>query len=372
MSDKKRRIRRILYTLILLLTGWYVVNHLEELRLLLSTFGNANPAWLLVALGAHIVWLMVIAASLQSTYTLTGIHESLRHLLPLTTAGNFLNVVAPSYGLGALAVFMADGSKRGLPAGKVSTASILYMVYDYIGFMIILPVGLIVLSMRDALSPVITASSMIAAVIASVVFTATYLGFKNTGRLKHFLQKLARLINGMLFALFRREVLSMSRIRLFADNVTDGLREVRAASHSLIIPALLALLNKASAMLILLLAAKAFQVNLDPAVLFASFTIAYLFNIVSVTPSGIGFVEGALTLILSNLGVPLAQAAAITVTYRGITFWLTLLYGLIAIRMIGYPLRSAGIPGRTETAPQAPPGYLRNEASFKRDPKLSS
>lgn len=372
MTKKQRLIRRILYTSILLLTGWYVANHLQELELIARTLVEAKPLWLVAALCAHILWLVLIAASLQSTYSLTGIRESLRHLIPLTTAGNFLNVVAPSYGIGALAVFMADGSKRGIPAGKVTTGSILFLVYDYISYMVILPIGLVILSLRNALSPVITGSSLIAAAIALFVFVATYLGFRNTAQLKVFLQGFAGIVNRILAPLFHRELIPAHRIDLFIKDITSGLHEMNGPFRKRLIPAGYALLRKASAMLVLYLASRAFQVQLDPGALFASFTIAYLFNIVSVTPSGIGFVEGALTLILASLGVPLPQAAAITVTYRGITFWLTLVYGIFAIRMIGYPLAAPAPSEQTEQTTQSPPAFQRDEASYKRDPRLSS
>ncbi|MCX6070619.1 MAG: lysylphosphatidylglycerol synthase domain-containing protein, partial [Chloroflexi bacterium] len=69
--------------------------------------------------------------------------------------------------------------------------------------------------------------------------------------------------------------------------------------------------------------------------LLAGYAIGYLFVIVSPTPSGIGFVEGAMTLALTTLRVPLAAATVITLAFRGITVWLTLLYGMVAMRWIG-------------------------------------
>lgn len=41
-----------------------------------------------------------------------------------------------------------------------------------------------------------------------------------------------------------------------------------------------------------------------------------------------------MTLALTTLRVPLAAATIITLAYRGITLWLTLLYGMIAMRWI--------------------------------------
>jgi hypothetical protein len=89
-------------------------------------------------------------------------------------------------------------------------------------------------------------------------------------------------------------------------------------------------------MTILFLVAKAFGQSLPLDTLIAGFTTSYLFIIASITPSGVGFVEGALTLYLRALGVPLAIAAVISVAYRGITFWLTLAYGIFAIRWVGH------------------------------------
>ena len=68
--------------------------------------------------------------------------------------------------------------------------------------------------------------------------------------------------------------------------------------------------------------------------LVAGFCIAYLFTIVSPTPSGIGVVEGALAIGLSSMGVPLSAATVVTVAYRGLTFWLPFLYGFVGIRVL--------------------------------------
>jgi uncharacterized protein (TIRG00374 family) len=56
--------------------------------------------------------------------------------------------------------------------------------------------------------------------------------------------------------------------------------------------------------------------------------------IISPTPAGLGFFEGSLTLVLTSMDIPIGYAAIITLAYRGITFWLTLLFGLVSLRVI--------------------------------------
>jgi uncharacterized protein (TIRG00374 family) len=68
--------------------------------------------------------------------------------------------------------------------------------------------------------------------------------------------------------------------------------------------------------------------------LVAGFSIGFLFTIVSPTPSGIGVVEGAMTLGLASLGVPLAEATVVTLAYRGLTFWLPFIYGFVTLRIL--------------------------------------
>ncbi|MCC6986088.1 MAG: flippase-like domain-containing protein, partial [Anaerolineales bacterium] len=64
----------------------------------------------------------------------------------------------------------------------------------------------------------------------------------------------------------------------------------------------------------------------------AGFSIAYLFLIVSPTPSGIGIVEGIMPVALTSLNVNWSQSVVITLLYRAVTFWFPLAVGAWAFR----------------------------------------
>jgi uncharacterized protein (TIRG00374 family) len=64
------------------------------------------------------------------------------------------------------------------------------------------------------------------------------------------------------------------------------------------------------------------------------FSIGYLFLIVSPTPSGLGIVEGMLTVALNTLRVKLDAAVLITLAYRALTFWFPLAVGGVAFRLL--------------------------------------
>lgn len=340
--------RKWFYTIVVTLTVYYIFTHRVELRAVVDVFTQADWRWMLAALVAHFLWLIVIAATFQSTYRLVGIREQLTRLVPLTTAANLINVIAPSYGAGAMAVLIADGRQREKPAAKVSTAAILYLVYDYLGFMIVLPFGLFVLFRNDVLDTVLIAATIFSATIGITLIILSVLGIQSNKKLATAIVWLIKTLNKLLRPLLRRELIEDTDAKAFADDVSEGLQHIRHSPGNLIVPALLAIARKVTMMLILLLVSIAFRLPFDFNTLIGGFTTSYLFTIASITPSGVGFVEGAMTVYLSKLGVPLATAAAVSLAYRGFTLWLTLIYGLFAIRWVGYS------PGTLKTAAANP------------------
>ena len=328
--------RRILYLLILALTLFFGIKHYEELKLILAVLGRGDWRWLLAAAGVQFLWLVAIAATFQACYKLTGVRERLTRMVPLTTAANFINVVAPSYGAGALAVLLADGHRRGHPAGKVTTAAYLYMIYDYAGFLILLVLGFAILRAMGLIDAVLVGAALFAGSLAISLIGLTIIGVYSANRLGRATIWLSRAFNALLRPLLHREFISLSKAEGFAQDLAEGLALVRQSPRNLTFAALLALTRKVLMGLILYLVSIAYHAPFELPILLVSFAVSYLFTIASITPSGVGFVEGSMGLIQVRMGIDPATSAAIAIAYRGVTFWLTLLYGFFAIRMIEY------------------------------------
>jgi hypothetical protein len=336
----------------LVFAAYFVYTHREELRLLLDILGRGDWSWMATAVVVQLIWIAAIALGFYVTYLLVGIRESYLRMIPLTVAANFVNVVAPSYGLGVLAVLITDGQQRDLPAAKVSTAAVLYLVYDYIASGCVVIAGLIWLARRDVLDTVLISASAFVLTITVVLFLLTFLGLRSPVRLGKTILWLVRSVNRILRPLLKRDILKREQAQAFVGDISDGLRSVRKSPGRVVLPLLVTLAQKILMMTILFLVSVAFHRPLYFDTLIAGFTTSYLFTIFSVTPSGVGFVEGALTLYLRALGVPLATSAVISLAYRGIIFWLTLSYGLVAVRWIGYS-RAASEPEPEQEAAES-------------------
>jgi uncharacterized protein (TIRG00374 family) len=161
-----------------------------------------------------------------------------------------------------------------------------------------------------------------------------FLAYRSPAALGRTLARTARIINSALRPFIRREYLSEARAHSFAAEVSEGLGSLPAAPHNLLRPFLLSLANKILMMGILVCCFLAFDVSFTAGTIVGGFAIGYLFLIVSPTPSGVGVVEGVMPLALRTLGVNFSEAVIITLAYRGVTFWLPLAVGAVALRFL--------------------------------------
>lgn len=326
--------RKLIFAVVLLLCTMFVIGQLAEVQAIADTLRQGDWRFILLGLIVETAWLVTVALSYRAIFQATGVDEKINKLLLMSAAANFLNVVAPTAGMGGMAVFISGARQRGYSSGRVTVAGVLYVLFDYAGFLCVLTVGLLILMRRNNINAAELGASAILVSIAIVLATLLYLGMRSAAALGKALAWMARQVNGLLRPFTHREYLSEDRAHQFANDAAEGLRELRHNPKNLILPMALALGNKALLISILSLTFLAFQIPFSVGTIIAGFSIAYLFLIVSPTPSGIGVVEGALTIALGSLYVPLGAAAVITLAYRGITFWIPLLFGLFAFRIL--------------------------------------
>lgn len=312
----------------------FILARKNEMQAILETLQRGDLRFLILALAIQFFWLLNVAASYRAIYRSLQLTEKIERLFLMAAAANFVNVIAPSVGMGGMAVFIGEARRKGQSAARVTVAGVLYILFEYVGFLMVLALGLIVLFRRNNLATTELIASGVLFVIATGLGILLWLGMRSAAELGRALSWLARSVNKLVFPFLRREYLSEERAYAFAHDAAAGLREVRRRREYLLLPAVLSLSSKALLISILFLMFLAFRVPFSVGTLVAGFSIGYLFMIVSPTPAGIGVVEGALTLGLRTLNVPLGAAAVIALAYRGITFWVPMLFGLWAFRWL--------------------------------------
>jgi uncharacterized protein (TIRG00374 family) len=334
--------RKFIITLVLFLAIVFVILRLSELKNIVTTLQHSNYRFLLAALVIELIWLFNSATDYSSLYRIVGLKEKNYHLVLVATAANFVNVIAPSVGIGGMAVFLDDATRRNHSTGKVTVVGVLYILFDYLAFLCVLTLAFIVLIRRNNLNAgEITAAVILLAIAAGFSFLL-YLGYKSADRLGKALAWASRLINKIVRPFIHRTYLEEEKAHFFAQEVAEGIYMLRGKRKELLWPFLFALNNFALLICVLAFTFLALGTPFSVGTLIGGFAIGYLFLIVSPTPSGLGIVEGTMTVALNTLRVEWAAAALITLTYRVITFWFPLAIGAVAFRLLGG--RSKSIP----------------------------
>ncbi|MFH1185642.1 MAG: lysylphosphatidylglycerol synthase transmembrane domain-containing protein [Chloroflexota bacterium] len=323
---------KFLVVIVLFLAITLVIFSFSELQNVVTTLQQANIWFVILALIAEAGWMLILGAIFHSIYSLLGLQETRGRLTQLALASTLLGVVTTSAAVGGLAMFVADGRRRGHPTGKVTVAGALFLLLDYAAFFCVLALGIVVLIRRNHLGGVEISASLILLAVAWALGSMLYLAYRSPTALGRLLARLARLINRIVRPFIRREYLSEARAHEFAAEVSAGLGSLPEKPRSLIRPLLLALANKIVLMVVLMLSFLAFDVPFSAGTIVGGFAITYLFVIVSPTPAGVGLVEGVMAVALRSLGVDFSQAVIITLAFRGLTFWLPLAVGAVALR----------------------------------------
>lgn len=332
--------RKFIIAVALLFGVIFIAGHFSEVERVWNTLQRGDWRFILISLMLAFVWLLNIAGSYKKIFHAVGIDEKLSRLTILSAAATFINTVAPSAGIGGMTIFITDAQQHGKSGARTMVAGALYVIYDYLGFFFLLGLGLIVLFRRNNLNLTEIIASAILIFICGVMTFLLYLGFKSEKALADALAWLAKTGNRIVRFFSKKDKFSVEKARNFAHDAVEGIAELRRKPTDLIYPFLLALSNKGILFLIFFLMFRAFQVPVSIGTLVAGTSLAYLFLIVSPTPSGVGVVEGMLTLALRSMYVPGNDALVITLAYRGVTFWFPLLIGGIAFRWLGSPSTS--------------------------------
>lgn len=326
--------KKLLIVVVVFLTVVVIAASFSELETIIATLQKAHLGFFILAIAIQIIWFIATGKMYQSIYHLLGIHGRILTLSKIAAAANFVNVVAPTAGVGGVALFAAEARRRGHPSGKVTVAAALFLAIDQAAFLVILSLGLFVLWRRNDLDASEISASMILFITAIAYTFILYLGYRSEEKLGNILARIVQMVNKVVHLFRKEDYLNESRAREFAHEIADGFAGLTENTTSLVRPLAWGILGKILLMLVLICSFLSFEVKFSAGTIIAGFSIAYLFLIVSPTPSGIGVVEGILPLALTSLHVNWSHAVLITLTYRTVTFWVPFGIGALAFRSL--------------------------------------
>lgn len=179
--------RKLFVTFALVAGVIFIITQIQDFGSILDTIQRSEMRYLFPAILVEGIWLVNVAALYRAIYRVVGIEESLKQMILIAAAANFVNVVTPTAGVGGMAVFISEARRKDYSSGKTTVASAIFVLFDYTAFLSVLGLGLVVLFRRDQLKmPEIIATGILI-LIAGIIAALLYLGMYSEQKLGRFL-----------------------------------------------------------------------------------------------------------------------------------------------------------------------------------------
>jgi uncharacterized protein (TIRG00374 family) len=351
--------RRLLFWLVLACFGWVIITRTSEIEHIWATLQEANWKWVLVAALAQFVQFSFLTQVYHTTFGTVGVSSKWRNLFPVVLGFYFVNVVTPTVGMGGVALIVDDAAQRGQSPARAAAGTALAALGIYAALAVLLAFGLVYLAIYGTLTVLIIISAIFFVLFSGTIVYLLVLGYWREDKLSRFLYGIQRLVNRIVLRFRPEPALDMAWSGRIATEFTKGATAIGEKPGRLLL--LLAIsfgphLANMVTLYTLFLAFGAEYITLP--VLVTGYAVGQLISVSSPTPQGIGFVETIMPAALISLGVPAATAAVVVLTYRGLTFWLPLLFGFFVLRR----LKSLGgdrSNGKPPEKPTPPPVKTR-------------
>jgi uncharacterized membrane protein YbhN (UPF0104 family) len=286
--------------------------HRSEERELARLVTHARPAWLLLGLLLQMGTYVMDALIWQRIIARAGIARPVWSYLGLGLAKLFMNQVVPSGGMSGTLLVVRSLDRRGIPRGTSMAAVVVDLVSYYAAFVAALVVALGVVWISGDLTLYILLPAIIFAPVAAGI-PVTLILVSRGRTLPPWLQRLPVVGAGL-----------RSLTEATPGIAHDGPLIARCASLQVAI-----FLLDAGTLWVMLFA---LGLSIHPAPVFASFMMSTLARTLGPVPGGLGVFEAASVATLKLVGVPIAAGLAATLLFRGFSYWLPMLPGIILAR----------------------------------------
>ena len=249
---------------------------------------------------------------------------------------NFINHILPSGGAAGFSYLGWVLHRHGVRAGRATMAQIVRLALMFAGFVSILAVAVIALTLDHKIDRTIIIVSV--AITTLVIGGTAYVIYIISGhrRLIAISNWVTCTINRIVRKLTRgkkRQILKLETVEGFFSELHQDYLEIRHDKKILIRPFAWAILTNLLDVLLILIVFLSLGSWVSPATLFVAFGISSIAGVISSTPGGAGAYEVVMIAFLASSGVPADVAIAGTLLAR-----ITLVFGTILFGYIFYQL----------------------------------
>ncbi|MEY2920201.1 MAG: hypothetical protein RL261_1506, partial [Pseudomonadota bacterium] len=309
----------------------FVALHAAEERAIVNLLQDARPAWLILAFVLQAGTYLAQAGVWRAVLRRAGASLPFALACRLSLAKLFIDQAVPTMGASGAALVARALGRQGVERTTVMSTVAVDAASFYIAYVIDLAIALVLLTWEGHASPLIVTVAVLFLCYGGALITAVLsLTRQPPGRVAARLQNLP--VVGRLV-----ELLQQGSPRLVHDPAL--------LAQTTVLQMLIALLDAATVWILL----KSLGTDASAGAVFASFMIASVMRSIGFLPGGLGTFEAASVGALAVAGVPIAAGLSATLLFRGLSFWLPMIPGLVLSRTFAIERTDRG--GNVGTVP---------------------
>lgn len=315
VSPAGRKIRNssLVIGLVILAVVILVALNLSEVRDMGRLVQRTQPRWLAGALLLQSTTYVAQGQTWQVVTRAAGYRVLPVRAFALSLVTQFVNQVLPTAGLSGTLVMATALENRGIPRATVMASAVVSLVSYYAAFVAALGIAVGIAIIDGHASYLVIAAAVLFGSLGAVFVGAIlYLSGREAPR-----------------AAWARRLPPVRRVlELLHEADRRLVRAPGLVARSCAFQLVVVMLDAATLWILIL----ALGVVASPTGVFASFMISSLFRTIGLVPGGLGVFEAASVVTLGLVGVSVPVALAATLLFRGLSFWLPMLPGMLLWR----------------------------------------
>jgi uncharacterized protein (TIRG00374 family) len=324
--------RRWIYWLLIIGFFAVVIIHFNEFTDFSRILARGQFQWMFAAIALQLLHYLVSSASYRVAFNTVGVHTRLRDLVPLLFGALFVNVVAPTGGASGAALFVDHAARNGESPVRTAAGILLQLIISMLAVVVILAAGLSYMGTQHRLLSYHIIASVILVVGFGLITGLLLLAVRRPAFLTLLFTWLQRIVNKLSKRIKRIKAISDEWVEEHVIELMEAGAAVAKNPRKLAFTLAILLLAHVINLAVLYTLFLSFSLSIPIGSLVAGYAIGLLFLIVSITPQGVGVVEGIMPLVFHSFGIPTGIATLTVLAFRGLTFWLPLLVGFLLLR----------------------------------------
>lgn len=325
---------RVAITIIIFFTTIVAIVRFANFDELVNIARSGSITFILLAVLAHLFYILFQAGLINALFLMVNESLLLFEAALFYLGAEFANFILPTGGVAGFTVFITEAKKHDIPTSTAVTIGAISYYINYLTFSAVLGLGLLFLADHNELSRSYVVPSII---MGSIVLAATavlWSASRGPRGVKRIIHSVVWIINHFSVLVRNKLFLTKNKIHEFSHGIHETINDLFDRPISFWKPITLGFLIHSMNIATFGLLFWAFHYPVTLGVILTGYAISWLTTIISITPSGVGFVEGATTLALKSFGVPLEVAVLVVTLYRAIVFWLPFVFGLLIFRRL--------------------------------------